>query len=311
MAIFEFEKFVRSKVYKRTRKPLNPSRLRKLLSGFELASDVVDYFVVIEEFPRVTVFDEPDYLNKVSNGDKEARHILIMSKLRNVRPIVLRWLNKGIDIWDMIQVGNMAVIEAIDNHASSRTPQLSTLINLRVNRALKLLLPLANADFSLSYYTYVLRSRKPIHIWQGKPRKEKWLPPDKRHCAYVGPVKMLRIRQEDLILDCDLAFDPSIQSFFSLVREELRSAIDQLSDREQKVLILRYGLLDDHQRTLKDVAKEFNIFLDRVRQIEIKALEKLKHPKRKERFQRYRELLWFAYQEESSTNQSELLKSQP
>lgn len=78
-----------------------------------------------------------------------------------------------------------------------------------------------------------------------------------------------------------------------LLHEELAKAINQLSPREQQILIMRYGLYDDHQRTLKEVARQFKIPRERVRQIEIKALEKIKHPKRKERLQRYRELLHY------------------
>lgn len=75
------------------------------------------------------------------------------------------------------------------------------------------------------------------------------------------------------------------------LKEQLNRALDQLDEREREILKLRYGLDDDHPRTLKDVSLKFNITRERVRQIEIKAIEKLKHPSRRAELKRFRELL--------------------
>jgi RNA polymerase primary sigma factor len=87
------------------------------------------------------------------------------------------------------------------------------------------------------------------------------------------------------------ALSPTKETYRMFLVEELNNALNQLTDREKEILKLRYGLEDGHPRTLKDVARVFNITRERVRQIEIKALEKLKHPTRKEELQKFRQLL--------------------
>ncbi|MEA3239133.1 MAG: sigma-70 family RNA polymerase sigma factor, partial [Candidatus Bipolaricaulota bacterium] len=95
---------------------------------------------------------------------------------------------------------------------------------------------------------------------------------------------------------CDFIEDtsspsPTKETFRMFLKEQLNRALDQLDEREREILKLRYGLDDDHPRTLKDVSLKFNITRERVRQIEIKAIEKLKHPSRRTELKRFRELL--------------------
>src|SRR3990172_5774171 len=102
---YHFEKYTRTKPY-RQRRPLRPNRLREYLSHYSLASDVIEYFIKIESFPRVSIQEEAEYFRRIESGDSSARQKLILSKLRNVRPIILRQLDRRIDPWDMIQIGN-------------------------------------------------------------------------------------------------------------------------------------------------------------------------------------------------------------
>lgn len=328
---YHFERYLRPKTL-RHRRPLNPDRLRQYLSQYKLAQDVVEYFVKIESYPRISLQDESSYICRIRGGDRLAREKLIQSKLRNVRPIILRQLNRQIDPWDMIQNANQAVVEAVDSYKEGQQSTLGTMISARVKRALSSQALMQAEDFSFSYSTFVrhvLLKQPAAHYWERRSEKD----PSANPCRlYTGPARMIRVRQEDRLPCSDLDYNPLYQALKAMLFEELESAIDQLSEREQKVLILRYGLKNGIQRTLKEVSKEFTIATEQVhstesqrweglrhpmwrsrnilhryrttsltpagvRGVECKSLQKLKHPKRKEKLQQYRERMHWCEEE--------------
>jgi len=371
-----FERFNRCSLpIPRVRKPLQHDKLKCRLELLDLPVRIVDYFLDIESFPRIPLHEENDYLRNITQGDRTAREILIKAKLRNIRPIVLKYsqhifqiwpyLKQESTLWDLIGAASVGVIAAIDTFNAGQVSPLGTRIHNTVTRALRECTQNFAIDYSLTqqklrdeinfpqitkklwFYnhcnlknkTWVLLHFNPasykfdISISSSYPElapaKEKTMycevhanissakkragimaryddkasykliatwngfVKDKTNAPilYCGPTTMQRHNLDDLLTNSTQHYDSQIVALKSLLREELFLAVDQLSDREQQILIFRYGLYDVYQRTLKDLVRELNITRERVRQIETKALEKLKHPKRTAQLQKYRELI--------------------
>ena len=278
----------------------------------ETADDPVKmYLQDIGRIPLLSRDEEVSLAKRVAGGDKEARDKLITANLRLVVSIAKKYLGRGLSFLDLIQEGNLGLMKAVEKFDYTKGYKFSTYATWWIRQAITR----AIADQSRTIRIPVhmietvreLQRVKKEHVQEhGEPpdlgslSKELHMPVDKikrveNVSQYTASLERpIGEEEEDTLgdfLEDKNAPSPTKETFRMFLGEELEKALNQLNDREKDILKLRYGLEDGHPRTLKDVACVFNITRERVRQIEIKALEKLKHPSRKEELRKFRELL--------------------
>ena len=255
--------------------------------------------------------EEKQELEKLVQEGKDARERLTISNLRLVVSIAKRYMNRGLSFLDLIQEGNMGLMKAVEKFDYKRGYKFSTYATWWIRQAITR----AIADQSRTI-------RVPVHMIETvrelKRIKREFIQahgaaPTLEDLSQATGMSIDKIKKvenvsqytaslerpigdEDEDTLGDFIEDPSSPSptketFRMFLKEQLNRALDQLDEREREILRLRYGLDDDHPRTLKDVSLKFNITRERVRQIEIKAIEKLKHPSRRAELKRFRELL--------------------
>jgi len=261
-----------------------------------------------DELPQKLTLEE---LNGLVRTGRAARDRLTISNLRLVVSIAKRYMNRGLSFLDLIQEGNMGLMKAVEKFDYTRGYKFSTYATWWIRQAITR----AIADQSRTI-------RVPVHMIETVRelnRVKREYIQSHGSAATLGDLSELTgmsidkikkvesvsqytaslerpIGDEDEDTLGDFIEDPSSPSptketFRMFLREQLSRALDQLDEREREILKLRYGLEDGHPRTLKDVSLKFNITRERVRQIEIKAIEKLKHPSRRAELKRFRELL--------------------
>ena len=270
--------------------------------------------VYLQEIGRTSLLtreQEVDLARRIQAGDAHARGRLITANLRLVVSIAKRYIGRNMSFLDLIQEGNMGLMRAVEKFDYTKGYKFSTYATWWIRQAITR--AIADQSRTIRIPIHMIETVRELQRVKKEHLREHGSVPDLAMLAQeldLSPEKIRRAENVsqftvslerpvgdddddtmgDFVAD-EQATSPIKETLRTLLKEELELAIDQLSDRERQILILRYGLHDDHQRTLKDVAREFNITRERVRQIEIKALEKLKHPKRKEKLQKYREML--------------------
>jgi len=259
--------------------------------------------------------NEKGVLYAITKEGKASRERLTISNLRLVVSIAKRYMNRGLSFLDLIQEGNMGLMKAVEKFDYTRGFKFSTYATWWIRQAITR----AIADQSRTI-------RVPVHMIETvrelKRVKREFIQahgaaPTLEDLAAVTGMSVDKIKKVENVSQYtaslerpigdeeedtlgDFIEDPSSPSptketFRMFLKEQLNRALDQLDEREREILKLRYGLDDDHPRTLKDVSLKFNITRERVRQIEIKAIEKLKHPSRRGALKRFRELLLGEY----------------
>lgn len=260
---------------------------------------------------RRLIAKERGELERLVREGKVARERLTVANLRLVVSIAKRYMNRGLSFLDLIQEGNMGLMKAVEKFDYTRGFKFSTYatwwIRQSVTRAI--------ADQSRTI-------RVPIHMIDtvhelARIKREfiqsHGVAPTLEDLSQLTGMSIDKIKKVENVsqytsslerpigdeeddtlgdfIEDTSAPSPTKETFRMFLKEQLSRALDQLDERESEILKLRYGLEDDHPRTLKDVALKFNITRERVRQIEIKAIEKLKHPTRRAELKRFRELL--------------------
>lgn len=269
------------------------------------------YLQEIGRTPLLTREQEVELARRIQMGDPHAREQLITANLRLVVSIAKKYIGRNMSFLDLIQEGNMGLMRAVEKFDYTKGYKFSTYATWWIRQAITR--AIADQSRTIRIPIHMIETVRELQRVKKEYVREFGEAPDLESLSQqlgLSPEKIRRVENVsqytvslerpvgdedddtmgDFLAD-EQATSPVKETLRTLLKEELNSAIDQLSDRERQILILRYGLQDDHQRTLKDVAREFNITRERVRQIEIKALEKLKHPKRKEKLQKYREML--------------------
>ena len=269
------------------------------------------YLQDIGKIPLLTREEEVALAQAIERGDRDARERLILSNLRLVISIAKRYIGRGLSFLDLIQEGNIGLIRAVEKFDWTKGYKFSTYATWWIRQAITR--AIADQSRIIRIPVHMIETVRELDRVKKEHVQEHGEIPDLlKLAAELGmPVeKIKRVEnvaqyttslerpigedEEDTLgdfIEDERAPSPIKETLKLFLAEELEHALTQLEDREKEILKLRYGLEDGHPRTLKDVARVFNITRERVRQIEIKALEKLKHPSRKQELKKFRELL--------------------
>ena len=258
------------------------------------------YLKEIGRVPLLTPEEEIELAIRIADGDEAAKKRLAESNLRLVVSIAKRYVGRGMQFLDLIQEGNLGLIKAVDKFDFTKGFKFSTYATWWIRQAITR----AIADQARTI-------RIPVHMVEtiNKVKKTNSIllhkngrdPTAEEIAAELDmPVEkvreILRVAQEPVSLETpigeeedshlgdfipdDDALAPADAASMLLLKEQLGEVLKTLTPREEKVLSLRFGLEDGHPRTLEEVGKEFNVTRERIRQIEAKALRKLRHPSR-------------------------------
>ena len=272
------------------------------ISGFAVVDDPVKmYLKDIGKVPLLSPEEEIELAKKILDGDEEAKSRLCQSNLRLVVSIAKRWAStNSLSFLDLIQEGNMGLLRAVEKFDYTKGFRFSTYatwwIKQAITRAIAdqsrtIRLPVHMVETINRYYTTVRQltqklSREPTLEESAEAMGISESKVVEIQKSALDPVSLeTPIGEEEDSKMSDFIEDESAKSPMEvasqkLLHEQLMSVIDTLTPREQQVIRERYGLIDGKAKTLEEVGKEFSVTRERIRQIEAKALRKLKHPNR-------------------------------
>ena len=280
-----------------------------LPEGINVDDPVRMYLKEIGKVPLLSAEEEIQLAKKMEDGDEEAKKKLAEANLRLVVSIAKRYVGRGMLFLDLIQEGNLGLIKAVEKFDYSKGYKFSTYATWWIRQAITR--AIADQARTIRIPVHMVEtinkliriSRQLIQELGREPTAEELavemrMPVDKvREIMKIAqePVSLeTPIGEEedshlgDFIPDDDIPA-PAEAAAFTLLKEQLIEVLDTLTEREEKVLRLRFGLDDGRARTLEEVGKEFNVTRERIRQIEAKALRKLRHPSRSKKLKDYLE----------------------
>ena len=265
------------------------------------------YLKDIGKFPLLSLDEEIELAKRMSEGDEDAKQQLSQANLRLVVSIAKKYVGRGMQFLDLIQEGNLGLMKAVEKFDYQRGYKFSTYATWWIRQAITR----AIADQARTI-------RIPVHMVETihkQARITRLLLQELGRDPYPSEIaermgisearviEIQKIAQDPVSLETpvgeeddshlgdfiqdDNAKSPGDIVTSTMLREQLSGVLSTLTPREQKVLILRYGIEDGKARTLEDVGKEFNVTRERIRQIEAKALRKLRHPSRSKRLKDY------------------------
>ena len=271
-----------------------------LVDSFSTDDPVRMYLKEIGKVPLLTPEEEIELATRMSQGDEDAKHRMTEANLRLVVSIAKRYVGRGMLFLDLIQEGNLGLIKAVEKFDYTKGYKFSTYATWWIRQAITR--AIADQARTIRIPVHMVETiNKTIRVSR-QLLQELGHDPSAEEIARemdmpVEKVRdILKIAQEPVSLETPIgeeedshlgdfipdedASEPSEAASFSLLREQLEEVLDTLAPREKKVLELRFGIVDGRTRTLEEVGKEFNVTRERIRQIEAKALRKLRHPSR-------------------------------
>ncbi len=280
-----------------------------LPKGIAVDDPVRMYLKEIGKVPLLSADEEIELAKKMEQGDEDAKKKLCEANLRLVVSIAKRYVGRGMLFLDLIQEGNLGLIKAVDKFDYRKGYKFSTYATWWIRQAITR--SIADQARTIRIPVHMVEtinklirvSRQLLQTYGREPlpeeiAKEMGISVDKvREIQKIAqePVSLeTPIGEEedshlgDFIPDDDVPA-PAEAAAFSMLKEQLVEVLDTLTEREQKVLKLRFGLEDGRSRTLEEVGKEFDVTRERIRQIEAKALRKLRHPSRSKKLKDYLE----------------------
>ena len=274
-----------------------------VLEGVSTEDPVRMYLKEIGNVPLLTTEQEVELAKRVEAGDEEAKKQLTEANLRLVVSIAKKYVGRGMPFLDLIQEGNMGLMKAVDKFDYTKGYKFSTYATWWIRQAITR--GIADTGRTIRVPVHMVETinktlRMTRTLLQELGREPTPEEVAERLNVSVSRVReVLKISRDPVSLDTpigeeddshlgdfiedDSALSPADSAAFSMLRAELATALDSLTDRERQVVKLRFGLEDGRARTLEEVGKEFNVTRERIRQIEAKALRKLRHPSRSKR----------------------------
>lgn len=279
----------------------------RLINDVNVEDPVKVYLKDIGRVPLLSMDEEVELAKRMQNGDEEAKRKLSEANLRLVVNIAKRYTGRGMLFLDLIQEGNLGLMKAVEKFDYTRGYRFSTYatwwIRQAITRAIadqartiRIPVHMVETIQKLTRTTRLLvqelgRDPTPAEIAEEMGVSEERVREIQR--INLEPVSLeTPIGEEDDSHLADFIEDvnataPQDVASFTILKEHLLAVLDTLTPREEMVLRLRYGLEDGHPRTLEEVGKEFGVTRERIRQIEAKALRKLRHPSRSKKLKEY------------------------
>ncbi len=265
------------------------------------------YLKEIGKVPLLSAEEEIELAQKMEDGDEEAKKKLAEANLRLVVSIAKRYVGRGMLFLDLIQEGNLGLIKAVEKFDYRKGYKFSTYATWWIRQAITR--AIADQARTIRIPVHMVETINKLIRVSRQLLQELGREPTPEEIAKEMnmPVErvreILKISQEPVSLETPIGEEedshlgdfiqddqvpvPAEAAAFTLLREQLEEVLETLTDREQKVLKLRFGLDDGRARTLEEVGKEFNVTRERIRQIEAKALRKLRHPSRSRKLKDY------------------------
>ena len=269
------------------------------------------YLQEIGRAPLLSRLEEADLAQRIQKGDVAARNRFISANLRLVVSIAKRYAHHHLPLLDLIQEGNLGLIRAVEKFDHTRGFKFSTYATWWIRKAI--VRAVADQANTIRIPLHMVELAAQLERVKREHLQSHGRAPTVKELAHAlntsrDSILLLEtLSQYTLSLEYPVSDEgedvlgdfvedgqstsPAHDALLVLLRDELEGAFKRLNKRERDILLLRFGLRDGRPRVLQEVAQAFHISRERVRQIEVKALEKLRHPKLKERFQRYRRLL--------------------
>ena len=263
-----------------------------------LSDSVRMYLKEMGKYPLMTAEQEVECARRIEAGDASAKEELAEANLRLVVSIAKKYLGRGMSFLDLIQEGNIGLMKAVERFDYRKGYKFSTYATWWIKQAITRAIADQARTIRIPVHMVdtinkVMRAQRELLNELGREPEEAEIA-DRMGITVEKVNEVLKLAQEPVSLETPIGEeeDSHLGDFIqdehiatpvqaatnTLLREKLIEVMDSLSDREKRVLIMRYGLDDGKERTLEEVGKEFNVTRERIRQIEAKALWKIKHP---------------------------------
>ena len=275
--------------------------------GIGLDDPVRMYLKEIGKVPLLSAEEEIEYAKRMEQGDQEAKKRLAEANLRLVVSIAKRYVGRGMLFLDLIQEGNLGLIKAVEKFNYRKGFKFSTYATWWIRQAITR--AIADQARTIRIPVHMVETINKLVRVSRQLLQELGREPSPEEIAEAMDIPVERVReiqkisQEPVSLETPIGEEedshlgdfiqddnvpvPADAAASTLLKEQLVEVLGTLTDREQKVLRLRFGMDDGRARTLEEVGKEFNVTRERIRQIEAKALRKLRHPSRSRKLKDY------------------------
>ncbi|WP_324824160.1 RNA polymerase sigma factor RpoD [Sinanaerobacter sp. ZZT-01] len=280
-----------------------------LPKGIAVDDPVRMYLKEIGKVPLLSADEEINLAKRMEQGDEEAKKRLCEANLRLVVSIAKRYVGRGMLFLDLIQEGNLGLIKAVDKFDWRKGYKFSTYATWWIRQAITR--SIADQARTIRIPVHMVETINKLIRISRQLLQEYGREPTPEEIALEMDIseekvrEILKIAQEPVSLETPIGEEedshlgdfipdddvpaPAEAAAFSMLKEQLVEVLDTLTDREQKVLKLRFGLDDGRARTLEEVGRRFDVTRERIRQIEAKALRKLRHPSRSKKLKDYLE----------------------
>ncbi len=278
-----------------------------LPKGISIDDPVRMYLKEIGKIPLLKPHEEIEYAKRMMEGDEIAKQRLVEANLRLVVSIAKRYVGRGMLFLDLIQEGNLGLIKAVEKFDYERGFKFSTYATWWIRQAITR--AIADQARTIRIPVHMVETINKLIRVSRQLLQELGRDPKPEEIAKEMDMseekvrEIMKIAQDPVSLETPIgeeedshlgdfipdedALAPAEAAAYSLLKDQIEEVLGSLNEREQKVLKLRFGLEDGRARTLEEVGKEFDVTRERIRQIEAKALRKLRHPSRSKKLRDY------------------------
>ena len=278
-----------------------------LPKGISIDDPVRMYLKEIGKIPLLKPHEEVELAKRMMEGDELAKQRLVEANLRLVVSIAKRYVGRGMLFLDLIQEGNLGLIKAVEKFDYERGFKFSTYATWWIRQAITR--AIADQARTIRIPVHMVETINKLIRVSRQLLQELGRDPKPEEIAKEMDMseekvrEIMKIAQDPVSLETPIgeeedshlgdfipdedALAPAEAAAYSLLKDQIEEVLESLNEREQKVLKLRFGLEDGRARTLEEVGKEFNVTRERIRQIEAKALRKLRHPSRSKKLKDY------------------------